>query len=185
MEERVKRLTVLIGFVCCPILSLFAQYQIDATESVHVPVLIKSLSYDSKLKGGNLLILSRTDENGNRNKASSLFSGKTIKSNTLQAFDGTYSGKAALASILDNLGVHLIYICDDLTAAQVSEISALCNAKSILSISGVTDHVTTGLVSLSVSNEGGKTKTFLNKTKMRAEGHAFSAQFLQLCKIVE
>lgn len=167
------------------ILSGMAASQVSLPEDTQVQLLVKGLTYNSKLKGANLLVLSRSENNTNRANASSLFSGKSVKSNSVQVFDGAYSGRDNLLAILDALGAHLVYLCDDLTDEQTAEISKICGQKGVLTMSGVPMFVERGLVSMSVLADEGKPKIILGMGRLKSEGHSFSPQFLKLCKIVE
>ena len=165
--------------------SVLAQGVLEIPEDAQVQLLIKGLSYNSKLKGANLLILSRSDNNSNRAKASTEFSGKSIKSNSCQVFDGAYTGRDNFLAVVEALGANLVYLCDDLTPAQCKEISTICASKGILTMSGVPALVQAGDVSMSVMADAGKPKIILSMNRVKTEGQAFSPQFLKLCKIVE
>ncbi len=165
---------------------VMAQENIDVDVKTHVDMIIKSLSYDSKLSGGTILVLSRNSENDNGARAVDNLSGKNIKNRPVEIFQTAYTGKSSFDPLIaGNIKINVIYLCDDLLASQLKEIGEFCYTHKIITATGVPAFVEKGYACFFVMLENNKPKLVVNLNKMKDEGHQFSASYLKMAKIVQ
>jgi hypothetical protein len=178
-----RRISLLLIMLASPIV---AQENIDVDVKTHIDMIIKSLGYDFKCSGGTVLVIFRNQENENGAKAVDNLSGKSIKNNTVEIFQTAYVGKSSLDPLIAaNIKINIIYLCDDLLANQLKEISAFCIQNKIITATGVSNFVEKGYACLSVTLENDKPKLVVNLNTMREEGHQFSASYLKMAKIIQ
>lgn len=170
--------------LCCSG-QIFAQEAVDVDEKTHVEMILKSLSYDNKLTGGTVLVVSRRSSNQNLANVVKNLSGKTVKKYPIELFELAYNEEALNSLMANNIGINLIYLCNDLSSDQLAFISKICDQHKILSATGVSKFVMDGYACLSVINENNKPKLIFNMGKMKQEERQFSASYLKVCKLVE
>jgi hypothetical protein len=167
-------------------LALFpVQNPLDVDEATHVDMILKSLSYDPKITGATVLVISKSGSNANSNKVASALSGKSIKKVPVELFQLEFVGMSSLKPIVDgNIKVDLVYLCNDLTSGQLAQLNEFCTKNKIVSATGVARFVEDGYACLSAVREDGKVKPLLHLDKLKGLDHNFSASYLKLCKII-
>lgn len=164
---------------------IYSQSRVEIEESLHASIMLKALTYDSKMESANITVISRKNGNSNRSALVKSVNGKFIKNNAITVNQITYSDKISLLKAFETMKPGIIYLCDDLHTSQILEISEACNNLKILTISGTPDFVRSGYVSMSVIDENQKPKIILSLKKLKSEGRNFQASLLKLCKIID
>jgi len=72
-----------------------------------------------------------------------------------------------------------------LPGIEASSVSRYCTDNKVLSISGVPALAETGSVAVSIGEENRRPQIIVNMKRLQDEGHNFSAQLLQLAKVVQ
>lgn len=176
---------LLIGFLLSFMSWLPAQNPLDVDEATHVEMILKSLSYDSKITGGTVLVISRSGDNANSNKVAAALSGKSIKKVPVELFQLEFVGMSSLDPIVNGqINVDLVYLCNDLTNGQLAQLNQFCTKNKIVSATGVAKFVEDGYACLSVVKEEGKVKPLVHLDKLKSLEHTFSSSYLKLCKIM-
>ncbi|MBL7961206.1 DUF4154 domain-containing protein [bacterium] len=176
---------LVIGFILSLLAWFPAQNPMDVDEATHVEMIIKSLSYDSKINGGTVLVISRSGSNANSNNVASTLSGKSIKKVPVELFQLEFVSMSSLDPIVNGqIKVDLVYLCNDLTNVQLAQLNQFCTRNKIVSATGVAKFVEDGYACLSVIKEEGKVKPLVNLEKLKSLDHAFSSSYLKLCKIL-
>ena len=167
-------------------LTLFpVQNPLDVDEATHVEMILKSLSYDPKITGGTVLVISRSGNNANSNKVATALSGKSIKKVPVELFQLEFISMTSLDPIVNgNIKVDLVYLCNDLTNVQLAQLNQFCTKNKIVSATGVAKFVEDGYACLSVVKDEGKIKPLVHLEKLKELDHNFSSSYLKLCKII-
>ncbi|HNC49220.1 MAG TPA: YfiR/HmsC family protein [bacterium] len=71
------------------------------------------------------------------------------------------------------------YLC---TGVRASEVSAFCQSKKILTVTGSVEVYDAGKIGIGLKLHEGKCQILLNMDEVKKEGHRFSAAFLNLTK---
>jgi hypothetical protein len=176
---------ILAGLLISLLPMLPIQNPMDVDETAHVEVILKSLSYDSKITGGTVLVISRSENSVNSTKVASVLSGKSIKKVPVELFQLEFVNMSSLDPIINgNIKVDLVYLCNDLTSVQLAQLNQFCTKNKIVSATGVPRFVEDGYACLSVVKEDGKVKPLVHLDKLKSMDHNFSATYLKLCKII-
>ena len=72
-----------------------------------------------------------------------------------------------------------------LPGTESSSVSQYCTDNKVLSISGVPELAESGSVAVAIGEANRRPQIIVNKKRLHEEGHSFSAQLLQLAKIVQ
>lgn len=176
---------LVIGFFLTFLAFSPLQNPLDVDEATHVEMILKSLSYDSQIRGGTVLVISRSGSNANSNKVASTLSGKSIKKVPVELFQLEFVSMGSLDPIINGqIKVDLVYLCNDLTNVQLAQLNQFCTKNKIVSATGVAKFVEDGYACLSVIREEGKVKPLVHLDKLKSLGHEFSSSYLKLCKII-
>lgn len=176
---------LLVGLILSILNVIPAQNPMDVDEATHVDIILKSLSYDSKISGGTVLVISRSGNSTNSNKVATALSGKSIKKVPVELFQLEFVSMSSLDPIVNGqIKVDLVYLCNDLTNVQLAQLNQFCTKNKIVSATGVPKFVEDGYACLSVVKDEGKVKPLVHLEKLKSLDHAFSSSYLKLCKIL-
>ena len=176
---------IVLGFILAFLAWSPMQNPLDVDETTHVEMILKSLSYDSKITGATVLVISRSGNNDNSSKVAAMLSGKSIKKTPIELFQLEFVGMSSLDPIVNGqIKVDLVYLCNDLTNVQLAQLNQFCTKNKIVSATGVAKFVEDGYACLSVIREDGKIKPLVSLDKLKSLDHVFSSSYLKLCKII-
>lgn len=165
--------------------------EIPAT--TQIPIFLKILSFDRKLNersGGelNMLIvyqgnfLSSQLASEEVNDALIELSIKKVEGIPVRFYYIDLDESDLLEAVI-KYKINLIYICP-LRGISMGNITSICREKSILSFTGVSSYVESGIsVGLELRND--RPQIIINLTAAKAEGADFSSQLLKLSKVIE
>jgi hypothetical protein len=88
-----------------------------------------------------------------------------------------------LAAALARLQVAVLYV-SPLRAADLRTVTGACRGAGVITVTGVTDYVETGLA-IGIGAKGERPEIVVNLAASRAEGADLNAQLLKLARIVK
>ena len=143
---------------------------IPVPENIQAALLPKVLKFNSELSEKEKIKMLIVYDNNSLNNKDKFF--KELK--------GVMEIKAIRSIELDETisGYDLIYFMPGL-----ADLAIICKSQKILSVTGISQYVEEGKISLGFGIQNNKPKIFVNLTSLDEEGQSFSSDILRIAKI--
>lgn len=167
--------------------------EIGVPEDVHVPIILKILTYDRALRRNSTdqirigIIHSPGNRDSQRNgrrvqESLSANSEKTINGLTFDFTSMPFTSPADLDSSLSHGDFSVLYItCGN--SANLKAITTISQKHRCLTVTGVAEYVHAG-ASIGLGVENRRPRILVNLCSAKAEGADLSANLLALCKVI-
>lgn len=193
MKQIMAKIFVRVGLFCIILLTVSSAQTMPVPINVHFPMLIKVLLFERALitKAGDEIIIGilyykrNKSSNDSQKEILNLIHASKLKigNSTIRCIPIEMNESTDLVTQLTRFHIHVLYITP-IRAIDIEVISQTCQSKHIISMTGVTDYLESG-IALGVGTRGEKPQIIVNLSEAKAEGADFSSKLLNLAKIIE